>query len=328
MKPAQAFDVFNGDADGLLARHQFRLGHPPAGEAVTLITGVKRDIALLARVPVQSDPLCSAAINVFDISYDRNAGAAEALLAAGARLCYFDHHSASRLREHPRMAAHIDESPDTCSSLLVDRYCQGAYRAWAIAAAFGDNLATVARRLADEARLPPSQCAQLKSLGECLNYNAYGESLEDLYFNPADLAVRLQPYADPFSFIDQEDILPRLLAGYRSDLAQAMTVNAFHDSGRVAVYRLPDAAWSRRISGPFANHLVDAYPQQAHAVLTRDIAGNFTVSIRAPRQSPRDAAVIASAFPHGGGRAAAAGIESFLPGRLDELISAMEDTYR
>jgi len=42
------FDVFNGDADGICALHQLRLAEPRAAD---LITGVKRDIALLKRVP-------------------------------------------------------------------------------------------------------------------------------------------------------------------------------------------------------------------------------------------------------------------------------------
>lgn len=39
-------DVFNGDADGICALHQLRLAEP---RAATLVTGPKRDIALLRR---------------------------------------------------------------------------------------------------------------------------------------------------------------------------------------------------------------------------------------------------------------------------------------
>ena len=42
-------DVFNGDADGLCALRQLRLAEPAASE---LVTGVKRDIALLERAEV------------------------------------------------------------------------------------------------------------------------------------------------------------------------------------------------------------------------------------------------------------------------------------
>jgi hypothetical protein len=45
----QAYDVFNGDADGICALHQLRLANP---RDAVLLTGVKRDIALLQRVPL------------------------------------------------------------------------------------------------------------------------------------------------------------------------------------------------------------------------------------------------------------------------------------
>ena len=40
-----AYDVFNGDADGLCALQQWRLADPAPS---TLVTGVKRDIQLFA----------------------------------------------------------------------------------------------------------------------------------------------------------------------------------------------------------------------------------------------------------------------------------------
>ncbi|HZV66950.1 MAG TPA: hypothetical protein VFG03_18780, partial [Telluria sp.] len=53
MSPARSpgvplYDVFNGDADGICALHQLRLAQPAE---TRLITGVKRDIALLDRLP-------------------------------------------------------------------------------------------------------------------------------------------------------------------------------------------------------------------------------------------------------------------------------------
>ena len=38
------YDIFNGDADGLISLHQYRLQFPRKSE---LITGVKRDVKLL-----------------------------------------------------------------------------------------------------------------------------------------------------------------------------------------------------------------------------------------------------------------------------------------
>jgi hypothetical protein len=328
MRTASSIDVFNGDADGLLARHQFRLAHPLAPEQVTLVSGVKRDIPLLDRVLATLSVQRDDDIHVFDISFDRNAIAVAALLNAGARLTYFDHHRASRLRPHPGLVAHIDEAPDVCTSLLVDRVCKGAHRRWTIAALFGDNLPAVGNRLSREANLSPAQAGQLKLLGECLNYNAYGESIEDLHYPPVALAGRLLPYADPFDFIAREDILPRLKAGFESDLASALAVKALHTSDIAAVYVLPDEAWARRVSGAFANRLVQDHPRRAHAVLSEHAGGMATVSIRAPETAPRDAARVAARFAHSGGRAIAAGIESFPLGQLPGLIAAMEEIYR
>jgi hypothetical protein len=70
-----------------------------------------------------------------------------------------------------------------------------------VTAAFGDNLADAARQAALPLGLSVDQLAQLQSLGECLNYNGYGETLGDLFFDPAELYRQLRPYADPFAFI-------------------------------------------------------------------------------------------------------------------------------
>jgi hypothetical protein len=59
------YDVFNGDADGLCALQQLRL--EDACDAV-LVTGVKRDIALLARVPARARDTAT----VLDVSMGRS----------------------------------------------------------------------------------------------------------------------------------------------------------------------------------------------------------------------------------------------------------------
>src|SRR5258706_543531 len=67
------FDVFNGDADGICSLHQLRLGEPRDS---TLVTGMKRAIALLKSVPAQAGDL----VTVLDVSLDRNRAALRALL--------------------------------------------------------------------------------------------------------------------------------------------------------------------------------------------------------------------------------------------------------
>src|SRR5690606_30919165 len=99
---------------------------------------------------------------------------------------------------HPQFEPHIDTDANVCTSLLVNDHLRGSHLAWAVTAAFGDNLADAARSAAAPLHLSAVQMEQLQSLGECLNYNGYGESLDDLFFDPADLYRQLRPYADPF----------------------------------------------------------------------------------------------------------------------------------
>jgi hypothetical protein len=48
---------------------------------------------------------------------------------------------------------------------------------WAVVAAFGDNLAEVARRATASLVLPEAALSDLQALGECLiNYKGYGEA--------------------------------------------------------------------------------------------------------------------------------------------------------
>ncbi|TMH00728.1 MAG: hypothetical protein E6H79_16480 [Betaproteobacteria bacterium] len=79
--------AFNGDADGLCALQQLRLVEPARA---TLVTGVKRDIQLLARVEARAGD----EVTVLDVSLDSNRDALRALLDSGARVRYFDHHHA------------------------------------------------------------------------------------------------------------------------------------------------------------------------------------------------------------------------------------------
>lgn len=317
----RTFDVFNGDADGLIARHQYRLSNPLVTPP-TLITGVKRDIDLLKRV----DASAGDEINVFDISWDRNVDAAVHLLARSVTLRYFDHHRADLLQPHPLLKSHIDETPDVCTSLIVDRHLGGMWRLWAIAGAFGDNLQTVAHRLAGEAMLSGTQTAQLQQLGECLNYNAYGDSVEDLHFPPETLARRMVPFTNPYDFLAHEDVVPRLDAGRTDDMAHAHQISPDQQNDLFALFVLPDASWARRVSGAFANHLVHSYPQRAHAVVTPDRHGTTTISIRAARDRLTGASDVAQRLG-GGGRAAAAGINQMPIADVPRLVVAMEAVF-
>jgi len=314
------YDVFNGDADGICALHQMRLVQP---EAATLVTGVKRDIGLLARV----DARAGDEILVLDIAVEKNAAALAAALEKGARVRWFDHHESGELPVHANFQASIDTSAEVCTSLLVDRHLGGALRPWAVVAAFGDNLHGAARRAAEPLGLPRAQLESLRELGECLNYNGYGDSLEDLHFHPADLYRALHAYADPFAFMHEAAEFHTLSTGYLLDMAQARAVQAMEARPSGAVYLLPDAAWARRVSGVYANDLATAHPQRAHALLTRSPRGHYVVSVRAPLVNKTGADALCRRFETGGGRKAAAGINVLPEARIGEFVQAFFEAY-
>ena len=309
------FDVCNGDADGLFALRQWRLAHP---QESIVITGIKRDIELLARVEAGADDQ----VAVFDIAISRNKDALERLLAAGAAVTWFDHHAPGRIPEHKEFTPHIDTDPEICTSLLVDRHLKGHFRLWAIAAAYGDNLAPSAERLADAVPLSLPQRAQLRLLGEAVNYNAYGDSEADVRIHPAALYRWLAHYDDPFDAIAQAPIVRELDALRRADLDRARAMAPRHRDDHSVVVVLPDAHWSRRVSGPFANELALRDPQRAHAVLKELASAAYSVSVRAPISSPFGADVLAREFG-GGGRVGAAGIDHLPAADLPRFIARL-----
>lgn len=314
-------DVFNGDADGLCALHQWRLAYPAQS---TLVTGVKRDINLLKGLEAGAGDR----LTVFDISFDSNRDDALRLLATGASLRWFDHHFAGEPVAHARLEATIDTSPDVCTSLLVDSALDGAYRAWAVTAAFGDNLHAAARRAAETLGLAAGDLESLAELGELLNYNGYGDSLADLHFAPADLYRQMTGYADPMAFVTDCPAFARLRAGFAADMKAAETLLPCLEETHAAAWLLPDAAWARRVIGAMANRLAVAAPARAHALLAPNASGNLTVSVRAPKNRPDGADELCRRFATGGGRRAAAGINRLRPQDTAAFLREFSAFYR
>ena len=298
------YDIFNGDADGLCALHQLRLAEP---RAATLITGVKRDIGLLARVTPEAGDECT----VLDISLDTNRKALLGALHRGAHVRYFDHHYAGEIPHHGLLEAHIDTSATVCTSLIVDRHLGGRHCAWAIVGAFGDNLRTQAYSAAAGLGLDPADVETLRQLGECLNYNAYGANLTDLHFHPAQLYLRMRPFADPLKFCAQAPEFDSLRGASADDLRQALALPIENVGEDALVAFMPEAAWSRRIAGTFANELSRRHADRTVALLVREGAG-YQVSLRAPEDGESAMHLLARQFESGNGRARSAGIQ-FLP---------------
>ena len=313
------YDIFNGDADGICALHQLRLSEPRDAE---LVTGVKRDIELLARV----EPRPGDEITVLDVSLDTNRSHLIRMLETGVRCRYFDHHFAGVVPIHPLFEAHIDNESSVCTSLIVDRHLRGKHRAWAVVAAFGDNLPESALAAAAGLHVPARDLEVLRELGECLNYNAYGESVEDLHLHPAELYRRLRPFTNPLDFARQAPEFEMLRRVYRDDIERARALPLREsNSGCVAAY-MPDEAWSRRVSGAFANELSQRHAGRAVALLVHSGKG-YRVSLRAPRDAASAIDAVARKFESGGGRKGAAGIQ-FLPEQdVGRLLELLERTY-
>lgn len=324
LHPPHYFDVCNGDADGLCAVRQWRL-HAPA--QATLVTGLKREIALLERVVAEPGD----EVLVCDIAMARNRAALERLLACGVHVRYFDHHASGAPLAHPCLEAHLDTAPDVCTSVLVDRALGGRFRTWAVVGAFGDNLGAVAERLAATLALTRAQIDALRRMGEAINYNAYGESVRDVLIHPAQLYALMARYQEPFAMLAHEPVLQALEAQRAHDLAHAAGLAPYWQDARGSVLLLPAAPWSRRIVGHFANQLANQEPQRAHALLlpvqeNADApAGKdgtlWRVSVRAPRNAPGGAGDLCSRFG-GSGRAGAGGIDRLPQDSFEDFLHA------
>jgi single-stranded DNA-specific DHH superfamily exonuclease len=314
-------DIFNGDADGICALTQLRNAEPR--ESV-LITGVKRDIKLVAKASVSRGDRVTA----LDISFDKNRDGVLRVLEAGADVFYVDHHFAGEVPEHERLTAIIDTDANVCTSLLINGYLGGAYVEWAVTGAFGDNLKASARTIAEPLRLSAEQMALLDNLGTYINYNGYGSSLEDLHFAPAELFELVRPYPTPFAFVESDkETFEKLETGYREDMAAAAAVEPTRADEKTAVFVLPDQPWARRVSGVYSNDLANEHPRRGHAVITERADGTYLVSVRAPLENKQGADELCRQFPTGGGRAAAAGINALPSDQLDAFMDAFAAAY-
>ena len=314
------FDVFNGDADGICSLHQLRLADPL--DAI-LVTGRKRDIELLQWVPAADGDV----VTVLDISLDRNRGALAKILDTGAVVRYFDHHFAGAVPAHPNLTTVLDDSREACTSALVDRHLGARFRPWAVVGAFGDGSDAAARKLAQPLALDARALAQLRDLGVTLNYAAYGQSEADMLALPVDLYRTVRNYDDPFELAEKEPVIGLLDEERRKDLERTRSLKPLRAFGAACVWMPPDAAWSRRVHGTFANRLSRQHPAAAVAVLAPRADGAFVVSVRAPAGRSMTAVQFCRGFPGGGGRKASAGIDRLEAESLPSFLDAFEKAW-
>ncbi|MFH1021034.1 MAG: acetyltransferase [Pseudomonadota bacterium] len=319
MTQAAYYDIFNGDADGICALHQLRLAEP---REATLVTGVKRDIRLLDQVA----QVRGAELTVLDISLDSNRTALLQLLDS-CRVFYVDHHYAGDLPHSPNLIAHLDPSPEVCTSLMVDGLLSGRFRGWAVAAAFGDNLHDSARKAAAALGLAESQAERLRELGELMNYNGYGREVADLHVPPQALYAAVKPYADPLAFCEEARILALLRQGFADDLRRARAVPPLRQTDHGRIFAFPAEKWASRIAGVFSNEKARERVDAAHALLVDNGDATFMVSVRAPLARRTGADRLCRAFATGGGRAAAAGINALPAGQVEDFFQKFNEVF-
>ena len=218
------------------------------------------------------------------------------------RIHYFDHHFAGDIPESDYLTTHIDTAGDVCTGLLVNRFLDSAFLPWAVTALFGDNLHDAAKTAGEPLGLTESQFQQLETLGTLLNYNGYGSTIDDLYFPPDQLYLKVQPYADPFEFISSDETFQKLQLGYDSDMSRAQSIEPTLKTERCALFTFPEDPFARRVSGVYSNQLARENPDRAHALASLLPSGEYLVSVRAPLATKSGADELCRQFPTGGGR--------------------------
>ena len=315
------YDIFNGDADGICSLLQLRLAEPREAQ---LVTGVKRDIALLDKIKAKPGDQ----LTVLDISMRNNADGLQKALRNGAHVFYVDHHNPGDIPSHDNLFAVVDTRADICTALLVNKCLNGAFAEWAVVAAFGDNMPASAKKLATKINLGKTTHNKLKKFGELINYNGYGRTVDDLHFAPDALFKQLVKYETPSEcLIRDSNIYRSLESGYDDDLTRARNTPFVSQSDTGAIVTLDDHPWARRISGSYGNVLASGTPDRAHAVLTHNLDASYTVSVRAPKNAPKGADELCLQFPSGGGRSAAAGINALPHADLDKFTDAFNAAF-
>ncbi|MEZ9442620.1 DHH family phosphoesterase [Vibrio sp. 10N.222.54.F12] len=318
------YDVFNGDADGIIALLQLRKAAPKCSK---LVTGVKRDIALLQRVVKQND---ISGCTILDISMEKNIDSLYELIDLDIPLFYCDHHRTGEVPQADNFTALIDLEANTCTSLLINQQLAGRYADWAIVGAYGDNMYVNADQLADVIGLSCNERTFLKELGTLINYNSYGTSIDDLHIDPAELFQQLMCYSSPFD-LKRDLISPyyALKQGYQADYQHVELLTPIVCTDVSEIYLLPCEAWAKRVSGVFGNVLANQSPDKAHAVLTlNDNKKDYTVSVRAPLNNRTGADEVCCQFVTGGGRKAAAGINALPIENKNEFIKVLNKFYQ
>jgi hypothetical protein len=335
--------AFNGDADGIISQHLLHLeGIAPA----LRVTGLKRDLRLLQRVPETFTGTEGCDLYVCDINLgDNRDDLLRMLRNPTIRVTWYDHHEPGEVPRSSRFRSHIVTARGTCTALLVhaDLAKKGTTldpswaARWASMAAFGDNVPESADALLAPLGLSAGEREALREAGELLNYNAYGESPEDVLFAPLEVAERMSAFRDPSAFLKDSGLIEPLRRQLQEDEREMVGLSPIDSLPGATLYTLPGEAWARRLGSTFANRVALAEPGRAVAILHPLHDGAYQVSIRAPRGPQKKgthdrkdavpAATLAREFPSGGGRALAAGINHLPAENVEAFTRRFFEVY-
>ena len=312
------YDFFNGDADGIISLHQYRMHYPQDSE---VFTGVKRDVKLLRHCT----NIENSKFTVFDISLLSNRDYVNTILNKGNTIRWFDHHEPGDIDLGDDFEIFVDADPNCCTNILVDKFLEGLYRPWTICGAYGDNLHEQAEKL--NPCFNASSMSQLKEIGETLNYNGYGNEESDLTVHPKDVYLDIKNYESPFQYRDKSEVYSKIHTQMKSDEAELSSSEIMHDTQTGKVILLPDSKASIRYSGIYSNEQTTNNPDKAFAILTLVDGENYRISIRSPKTNPYGASKLALQFPTGGGREKAAGVNELPKSELNQFIEKFEEVY-
>lgn len=313
------YDIFNGDADGIVSLHQYRMHFPV--KKPELVTSMKRDVELLRHMRLVKH----SRLTVFDISHKTNEVHVQGILSNNNRIVWFDHHDVGMVYPSNMFRLTFDTSSDVCTNMLVDSYVDGLYRPWTIVGAYGDNLHEQAAAL--NPGFNDKKMYHLREIGETLNYNGYGNVETDLTVHPKDVYLDLSKYESPFDYRRKSEVYDQIHTQKCADHHELKNSEILHESWTGKVVLLPDSKASVRYSGIYSNQLSTDNPNSAFLILTTVGDDNYRVSIRAPKKRPHGASSLANNFETGGGREKAAGINHLPKNQLNKLIDLFEQQF-
>jgi len=310
---------FNGDADGICSALQFI----QSGFIIdSFFTGHKRDQALLRH----GKNLYNKNFLVFDIELAKNMDNVKKVLDNGCEITWFDHHGKgeeSEFSEYTNFFPKLDTSPNTNTSLIVYNFLNNpALLKWAIIGLFGDNIDNTALHYCQSLDLSAEEILILTEVGKLINYNSYGENLNDLILSPNEILRQAKQFQDPVSFYKETDIVIYLKKSSTEDLELALT----HCKKDNMIF-LPNLPWAKRVYGMLGNYLIKQDKAKPLAILVDIGEENYLVSVRAPLNQPTGAGDLCRLYHSGGGRAGAGGINSLHKDYLENFIQAFQDNW-